>query len=76
MPPNGNHDRDSAPFQLLPHVLYLADTSVQVVLLDHLLDPAGHRFHVATREAAVGVQPLVDDGQAAGLLEKLFVEGC
>ena len=44
-----------------------------MLLLDRLLDAAGHRLHVAAGHPAVGVEPLVDDRHVGRLVEEIAV---
>jgi hypothetical protein len=62
------HDRNAGVHQSLAEIVHLADAAPNVVLVDRLADPDGHRLHVTSGQAAVGVQAFKDDHQTSRFL--------
>ena len=70
MAPDRLDDRDLPVGEELAEIVHLAHPGTDVVVLQALLDPDRHGFHVPPRHAAVRVQSLVDDDQVPQLLEE------
>ena len=61
------------PLEPLPQLPHLEDPRADVVVVDRLLDPDGHRLEVSSGQPAVRVQALVHDAEVPRLGRELGV---
>ncbi len=76
MAADGLYDRDADRKQSLANVLDLADAGPYMVFLYRFVDPARHRFEIASGQAAIGMQPFIDHDQVPGFFKNIFIVQC